>query len=291
MLELNTFSIVAYDADEKAWGVAVASKFLAAAAIVSWAQAGAGAVATQAYAKVGYGRDGLALLSDGQSASEALENLLANDPRHEARQVGIVDAKGNVAAHTGRECNDWAGHKLGDGFACQGNILTGSEVLDAMAQAYQAARGELADRLVTALRAGESAGGDKRGKQSAGVMVVKAHGGYGGDTDRYIDLRVDDDEQPVRKLKQLLESHHLFFGEPEPDDQLRIDEDIARELQTILLKEGYIGGEVNGNWDPLTQQAFWGMVANENLEERWNPDKNPDKIDRVALEYLRKRFK
>lgn len=291
MLELNTFSIVAYDADEKSWGVAVASKFLAAAAIVSWGQAGAGAVATQSYAKVGFGREGLALLGDGKSAQETLDILLARDPRSESRQVGIVDVHGQAAAHTGSECNEWAGHKIGEGFTVQGNILTGPEVIEAMAQAYQAARGELADRLVAALRAGESAGGDKRGKQSAGVLVVKAGGGYGGDTDRYIDLRVDDDEQPVRKLRRLLEAHHLFFGVPKPEDQLHIDEDIARELQTIMLKAGYIGGEVNGDWDVLTQQAFWGMVGNENLEERWNPDKNPHTIDRVALEYLRKRFK
>lgn len=291
MRELNTFSIVAYDATESSWGVAVASKFLAAAAVVSWAQAGAGAVATQSYAKMGYGRDGLALLAQGQSADETLQTLLAEDAGREARQVGLVDAQGRVAAHTGRECNAWAGHKLGAGFACQGNILAGPDVLDAMAQAYQAARGELADRLVVALRAAENAGGDKRGKQSAGVLVVKAGGGYGGDTDRYIDLRVDDDEEPVRKLSHLLEAHHLFFGDPKPEDQLPIDEEIARELQTILLKEGYIGGEVNGDWDAMTQQAFWAMVGNENLEERWNPEKQPNKIDRVALAYLRRRFK
>lgn len=289
-MKFNTFSIVAYSPEENAWGVAVASKFLAAGALVSWAQADAGAIATQSFAKVGFGPAGLAMLAEGKSASETLAALLKDDPKRESRQVGIVDAQGNVAAHTGKSCNDWAGHKLGTHFSVQGNILTGADVLDAMSESFLSASGELADRLVAALRAGESAGGDKRGKQSAAVLVVKPGGGYGGDTDHYLDLRVDDDEQPVKKLRQLLESHHLFFGEARPEDQLPINEEIARELQKILVSEGYMGGEVDGVWDAVTKQAFWVLVGNENLEERWNLDQSPDKIDRVALEYLRKRF-
>ncbi len=289
-MQLNTFSIVAYDPDENALGVAVASKFLAAAALVSWAQAGAGAIATQSYAKVSFGPDGLKLLSEGKSASETLALLLKDDDKREQRQVGIVDAQGNVAAHTGKECNDWAGNKSGQHFSVQGNILTGADVLDAMADAFANARGELADRLVSALRAAEGAGGDKRGKQSAGVLVVKPNGGYGGDNDRYLDLRVDDDEQPVKKLRQLVEAHHLFFGEAKSEDQLSIDESIARELQNIMVGQGYMGGEVNGEWDEITKQAFWTLVGNENLEERWSIHNNSNQIDRVALEYLRKRF-
>lgn len=289
-MQLNTFSIVAYDPDENAWGVAVASKFLAAAALVSWAQAGAGAVATQSYAKVGFGPEGLKLLAEGKSASETLVLLLKDDDNREQRQVGIVDAQGNVAAHTGKDCNDWAGNKSGKHFSVQGNILTGADVLDAMADSFQNAHGELSDRLVSALRAAEAAGGDKRGKQSAGVLVVKAKGGYGGDNDRYIDLRVDDDEQPVKKLRQLLEAHHLFFGVPKMEDQLPVDETIGRELQNIMVNQGYMGGEINGEWDEISKQAFWVLVGNENLEERWNLQENSDFIDRVALEYLRKRF-
>ncbi len=289
-MHLNTFSIVAYDPSENAWGVAVASKFLAAAAVVSWAQAGAGAVATQSYAKVGFGPAGLKLLSEGKSASETLTLLLKDDANREQRQVGIVDAQGNVAAHTGSECHDWAGNKSGQHFSVQGNILTGAEVLDAMADGFVNAQGELADRLVTALRAAEGAGGDKRGKQSAGVLVVKPNGGYGGDNDRYIDLRVDDDEQPVKKLRQLLEAHHLFFGEPKAEDQVQINEEISRELQNIMVDQGYMGGEVNGEWDEVTKQAFWVLVGNENLEERWSLHDNPNAIDHVTLEYLRKRF-
>lgn len=289
-MAIATFSIVAYDATEQAWGVAVASKFLAAGALVSWAQAGAGAVATQSFARVSFGPNGLALLAQGKSAPEVLATLLADDPRAQQRQVGIVDAQGRSAAHTGKECHDWAGHRTGEGFSVQGNMLAGSSVLDAMIDGYKAAHGELADRLVAALAAGDAAGGDKRGRQAAGVLVTRPNGGYGGDTDRYLDLRVDDDEQPIKKLKQLVSAHHLFFGAPLPEDQLPITPEIARELQQIMLRQGYYGGGVDGQWDAVSQQAFWSLVGNENLEERWNPDHNPEMIDRVALEYLRRRF-
>lgn len=289
-MQLNTFSIVAFDPEERSWGVAVASKFLAAAALVNWAQADAGAIATQSYARVSFGPNGLAMLEQGKSASETLAALLENDPNREQRQVGIVDAKGYVAAHTGSQCHDWAGNRTGKHFSVQGNILKGPEVLEAMAETFSNTPGQLSDRLVAALRAGDGAGGDRRGKQSAGILVVKQGGGYGGDTDRYIDLRVDDDEQPVRKLRQLLEAHHLFFGTPKPEDQLPITESIARELQQILVKQGYMGGEITGEWDVVAKQAFWVLVGNENLEERWSLENDPDTIDRVALDYLRKRF-
>lgn len=289
MKRLNTFSIVAYDPAEEAWGVAVASKFLAAGAVVSWAKAGAGAVATQALARVSFGTDGLAMLAAGKSASETLAALLAADPGREDRQVGIVDAHGGAAAHTGASCFAWAGHRVGEGFTCQGNILTGPETLDAMAETFQTATGELADRLVAALLAGDTAGGDRRGKQAAGVLVVRHNGGYGGDNDRYLDLRVDDDPEPVKRLQELVAMHHLFFGKPRPEDQLPIDESLARELQALLLRAGY-AVPITGVWDTASQQAFWALVSNENLEERWAIDRQPDRIDQVALAYLRRRF-
>ena len=291
MISLNTYSIVAHDPDEKAWGVAVASKFLAAGAIVSWARAGHGAVATQAFARVSYGPDGLSLMGQGKSAQETLATLLADDREAGQRQIGIVDAEGNAAAHTGADCGDWAGHKIGKLFTCQGNILTGEETLNAMADAFTSGRGELADRLVAALLAGETVGGDKRGKQSAAVLVVRPNGGYGGDTDRYLDLRVDDDPEPVKKLKQLVTTHHLFFGQSKPEDQLSITQDVAAELQTILQNQDYFAGEANGIWDEMSKQAFWALICNENLEERWSIEGETDKIDRVALEYLRGRFR
>jgi uncharacterized Ntn-hydrolase superfamily protein len=289
-MRYNTFSIVAYDPQENAWGVAVASKFMAVGAVVSWAQAGAGAVATQSFAKMGFGPGGLALMAQGKSARETLDALLAADPGREDRQVGIVDAQGGAAAHTGSKCFSWAGHVLGEGFTCQGNILTGPEVLDAMAATYISTPGELADRLIAALVAGDTAGGDRRGKQAAAIVVVRPNGGYGNDTDRYLDLRVDDDPDPVNRLKLLVEMHHLFFGSPRPEDQLMIDEAIARELQTILQQNGYYTGAAHGVWDDASKQGFWAMVGSENLEERWSLETTPDYIDRVALEYIRKRF-
>lgn len=289
-MRIHTYSIVAYCADEDAWGVAVASKFPAVGAIVPWARAGVGAVATQSYAKVGFGSGGLALMGEGLSADEALTRLLAEDAGRETRQVALVDARGGVAAHTGGDCHEWAGHIKGEGFSAQGNLLAGVAVIEAMAAGFTRAAGELADRLVTALRAGERAGGDKRGKQSAALLVVRPAGGYGGDNDRYLDLRVDDAEEPVAGLGALVKLHHLYFQPPRPQDALRIDEDIARELQAMMIEQGYMTGEINGVWDEVCQQVFWMLIGNENLEMRWTPEKNPFVIDRVALEYLRQRF-
>ncbi len=289
-MSIHTFSIVAHCPEENAWGVAVASKFPAVGAVAPWARAGVGAVATQSYAKLGFGPDGLALMNEGLSAADALSRLLEADEGRETRQVALVDARGDVAAHTGGECHDWAGHKTGAGFSVQGNLLAGEEVIDALAASFTRAEGELADRLVAALRAGENADGDKRGKQSAAVHVVRPNGGYGGDNDRYLDLRVDDAAEPVADLAALVKLHHLYFQPPGAGDTIRIDEDIARELQAILIEQGYMTGEVNGVWDEVCQQVFWLLIGNENLEMRWTPAKNRRTIDRIALEYLRQRF-
>jgi uncharacterized Ntn-hydrolase superfamily protein len=285
-----TFSIVAYDPQEQAHGVAVASKFLAVGAAVSWARAGAGAVATQAFAKIGFGPDGLALLAQGLSAQQALDALLKDDPKFHDRQVGVVDAHGGAAAHTGKDCFDWAGHIVGEGFTCQGNILAGPHVVEAMAAAFRAAQGELADRLFAALAAGDEAGGDRRGRQSAAILVVKPAGGYGGDTDRYLDLRVDDHHNPVPELGKLIQTHHLYFGAQRPEDLLAITPGLAAELQTMMQRLGYYAGSISGEWDAPTIEAFWALVGNENLEARWTPDHNPHLLDKVALDYLRERF-
>jgi len=199
-----TFSIVAFDPANGDLGVAVQSRFLGVGSVVPWARAGVGAVATQAWANVRYGEDGLALLAEGNDAPAAVAALTKGDADRERRQVGIVDAKGRAAAFTGKECLDWAGHRTGEGFSVQGNILVKKEVVDAMADAFVAAKGELADRLMEALEAGQRAGGDKRGMQSAALLVVRKNGGYGGNNDRYIDLRVEDHEKPIAELKRLL---------------------------------------------------------------------------------------
>ena len=205
-----TFSIVGYGAETDALGIAVQSKYFAVGSVVPWAEAGVGAIATQSRANTTYGPNGLKLLKSGLSAEQTLERLIADDSGRATRQVGIVDAKGNVANYTGDECNDWAGAISGKNYTAQGNILAGEAVVKAMGKAFEETEGELADKLMAALFAGQVKGGDKRGQQSAALLVVQAHSGYGGFNDRYIDLRVDDAEKPIEKLQRLLEIHKEF---------------------------------------------------------------------------------
>jgi uncharacterized Ntn-hydrolase superfamily protein len=200
----NTFSIAAYDPDKKEWGVAVASKYLAVGSAVPFAKAGVGAVATQASVNVALGPRGLDLLTDGKSAEEALKTLTEEDKGKDARQLGLIDAKGNAATFTGPRCQAWAGGKTGKNYACQGNILKGEAVVDAMAKAFEESEGPLAWRMMAALEEGEKAGGDKRGKQSAAILVVREKSGPNGVGDRYIDLRVDDHEDPIPELVRIL---------------------------------------------------------------------------------------
>lgn len=286
---VHTFSIVAYDPGRKEWGVAVQSKFLAAAAVVSWARANAGAVATQSYANVSYGFRGLDLMESGASAEETIARLIENDDQRDLRQIGVVDRAGKAAAFTGEKCHAWAGHQVGEGYACQGNILIPGTV-EAMAEKYEKVRGgpgELADWLVLALEAGQEAGGDKRGRQASGVLVVREKGGYGGDNDRYLDLRVDDHPYPILKLKQLVDSHHLFFGEVDPKDLVPL-ETVIKDLQAIMVRTGHFQGKAGGIVDPETLSALGDLVGEENLEERWQGD--PKMIDIKVVDYLREKF-
>ena len=202
--EVNTFSIVAYDPEKKEWGVAVASKYLAVGSVVPWAKAGVGAVATQASVNATYGPRGLELLAEGKSPEEVVKTLTDADKGKDARQLGVIDAKGEVASFTGPKCIPWAGHKTGKHYACQGNILAGEDVVNGMAKAFEEANGPLAWRLMAALEAAEKAGGDKRGKQSAAILVVRDKTGPNGFNDRYIDLRVDDHENPIPELARIL---------------------------------------------------------------------------------------
>jgi uncharacterized Ntn-hydrolase superfamily protein len=289
IIPIATFSIVAYDPNRREWGVAVQSRFLACAAVVSWARADAGAVATQSFANVAYGFDGLALMEAGKSAAETIAALTSADEQRGQRQVGMVDKSGRAAAYTGDGCYDWAGHIVGEGFACQGNILVPGTV-EAMAATFEEARrgpGELADWLVSALAAGQAAGGDSRGRQAAGVLVVRHNGGYGGNNDRYLDLRVDDHPEPIDQLAELVTMHHLLFGEVDPAHLVPLA-DVAGELQTILRRTGHYDGPVNGEFDETTRAALRALVGGENLEERW--DGTGDEIDRVVVDYLIKRF-
>jgi uncharacterized Ntn-hydrolase superfamily protein len=192
-----TFSIVAHDPEAGEWGVAVQSKFFGVGSVVPWAEAGTGAIATQAAANVSYGPRGLALLREGRDAESVAAELLATDEGRDARQLGIVDRAGRSFAYTGRLCLPYAGHVVGEGFACQGNILAGRGVVEAMAAAFQKTPGRLAERLLAALEAGQAAGGDKRGQESAALLVVRAEGGYGQYTDRAVDIRVEDHPRPI----------------------------------------------------------------------------------------------
>lgn len=214
--DIHTFSIVAFDPATGDLGVAVQSKYFGVGSVVPWAKAGVGAVATQARARVSFGPEGLRLMEAGKSSSEASETLLAGDPQREVRQLAMVDAQGKPAAHTGSKCNEWAGHRVGPHFAVQGNLLAGDTVVPAMAEAYERAQkiegSELADWLLAALEAAQAAGGDRRGQQSAAMLVVRADGGPGGDNDRYIDLRVDDHDSPIGELRRLLELHKKFYS-------------------------------------------------------------------------------
>ncbi|MGH2582146.1 MAG: DUF1028 domain-containing protein [Anaerolineales bacterium] len=289
MPPIATFSIVAYDPSKEEWGVAVQSKFLAVGAVVPFARAGAGAVATQSYANCLYGPEGLELMHQGVSAEETISRLVEADENRELRQVGMVDARGVAFAYTGKDCHAWAGHVIKDGFCCQGNILIPGTV-EAMAERFEQVRGgegELADWLVDALDAGQGAGGDSRGRQSAAVLVVRTGGGYGGNNDHYLDLRVDDHPEPIKELARIVKIHHLFFGDVDPDDLVPLA-DVAAELQKILRKTGHYKGPLNGEFDEDTRKALRSLVGVENLEERWNGE--GDQFDRLALEFLREKF-
>jgi uncharacterized Ntn-hydrolase superfamily protein len=219
-----TYSIVGCDLEAQQWGVAVQSKFLAVGSVVPWAEPGVGAVATQAYANPSYGPNGLALLRDGLSASEVVERLTGEDEGRDERQLGVVDAQGGSASWTGPECMDWAGGRTGPGYAAQGNILVGEETVAALAATFEAnAQLSLVQRLLECLVAAQAAGGDRRGQQSASVLVVQRDGGYAGLSDILVDLRVDDHERPIEELRRIYGLHQRLFEVSPREDWLPLD--------------------------------------------------------------------
>ena len=281
-----TFSIVAWDPEVESgpeWGVAVASKFLAVGSVVPFAEVGAGAGATQALANLSYGPNALARLREGADAPSVVEELTGADADAAQRQLGLVDAQGRAAGFTGAECFDWAGDVQGDGFSCQGNILAGPGVVHAMKESFSSTSGDLAARLLAALRAGDEAGGDSRGRQSAALFVVRRGAGYGGLSDVAVDVRVDDHQAPVDELTRLLELHRLLYPRPEELEFVPIDEDLGAELRTLLEACGH-PTTGSGGYDSELRDALFAFSGTENLEERWTEE---PKIEVKVLEYLR----
>ncbi len=293
-----TYSIVARDPLTGDLAVAVQSKFLAVGSVVPWARAGVGALATQSFANVAYGPDGLGLLASGAGATEALSGLVAGDAMADERQVGIVDAFGLGASFTGRRCFIWAGGRTGPGFAAQGNVLAGPAVVDAMVDTFLEGSGRFPERLVHCLAAADAAGGDRRGRESAALLVVREGGGYGGGNDRWIDLRVDDHVDPIGELARLLDLQRLYLDPPLVSELLVIDATRAADLRAMLRRVGALpgdwtaailapGSESNENdsqqtsrpavgeprpftpgWDASWHQALADWMGIENLEER-----------------------
>ncbi len=299
----HTYSIVAYDSATGDLGVAVQSKFPNVGGIVPWAKAGIGAVATQSLGNTAYGDEGLQLMAMGATAPEAMRIVMRRDARPAQRQVGMVDAHGIAASWTGDSCFDWAGGRtlgadgqiassgkgamiVGRSFAAQANIMVSDQTVKNMADAFMRATGPLADRLMAALVAGQAGGGDKRGMESAALLVVRANGGYLGANDRYIDIRVYDDTNPIRELQRLYRLHQLYFFQSRPEDLVPITPDIVRQLEPILLREPLNQKEKwldapQGTATPKFLQALENFMYWENYDVRVRTD---GKIDRVALE-------
>ena len=289
MIHFSTFSIAACDLKTKTWGVAVASKFPAVGASVPWANAEVGAVATQAYINTSYGPNGLTMMAEGVSAKETLEKLLSSDEEIERRQVGLVDARGKAVTFTGKKCHSWAGGLTGPGYAIQGNILTNAKTIQKMESAFLETKGELPARLYAALYAGDRAGGDKRGKQSAAIYVAKPKGGYGGFLDRWIDYRVDDHLDPVPRLGELLELHELYMGESPENERVQLQGDILTDIQKIMANLGYYQPSIDGVYNKIVAESLDSFLGNENFENRFNADEGW--LDQPVVDYLLKKFK
>jgi len=279
----STFSIVAADPERGELGIAVQSKFLAVGSAVPWVESGVGAIATQAWANTTFGPAGLTLLRGGASPDEVRSALVASDEGSADRQFGIVDARGRSSTFTGERCIPWASGIAGENFAAQGNCLAGESVVDALAGTFRDTKGLLADRLVAALAAAQREGGDKRGQQSAALVVYKPGGGYSGFNDRYVDLRVDDHPAPIEELARILELHKLYNFAAEPGDVLPIDAALGSEIAGELRRAGAYKGS-SQTYDGEVRDALVSFMHVENLENRVREDRT---IDRQTLGYLR----
>ena len=273
---IATYSIAACDLEARQWGVATQSKFLGVGSVVPWAKPELGAIATQAYANPRYGPSGLALLHEGLAAEEVVERLTSADEGRDHRQVGVVDREGRAATYTGAECMEWAGGRIGPCYAAQGNILVSAETVDAIAETFESSSGRLAERLLDCLDAAQAAGGDRRGQQSAALLVVERDGCYAVLSDEVVDLRVDEHPRPLEELRRIYGLHQAIFGKTPPSQWLDVDEDLANELRERLARLGY-EGELG--------DAFFTWAGKENLEERVD---GVERVDPVVLEELRR---
>ncbi len=268
-----TFSIVAFDPKTNEWGVAVQSKFVAVGSIVPFAKAGIGAIATQAYANTSYGPNGLALLEKGLTAEETIQRLIKDDEKKEERQVGIVDSFGNAASFTGSECFDWAGHIVGKNFSCQGNILASEEVVKAMAKAFENTRGDLIKKFFAVLDAGQEAGGDRRGRESAAILIVKEKGAYDGGTDNYINIRVDEHPTPIKELKKVFEIYDMcLLLRDDPKDLVKLKGDKVKIVKERLKLDGFYEGAIDDKYDDVTKKALKDWLGTNNFEVRERDD-------------------
>ena len=300
----HTYSVVGWDSATGDLGVVVQSKFPNVGGIVPWARAGVGAVATQSLSNTAYGERGLELLAEGASAEEALRAVMRTDTMLQDRQVGIVDARGNAASFSGENTFDWSGGRVGApggkgslaggkgqvlvgrGFSAQGNILVSGQTVQSLAETFDRTKGSLADRLLAALKAGQAGGGDRRGMQSASLLVVRKHGGYLGANDRFIDIRVYDAPDPIAELERLLALHKLHFFPSEPDNLIPITPVIVAQLEPILLSEPrgqprkWLARK-QGTANPPFLEALRNFMYWENYDVRVRMD---GKIDRVVLQ-------
>ncbi len=270
---LSTFSLVARNPDSGDLGVIVQSKFPCVGSVVPWAIADVGAIATQAWANVSYGPRGLDLLNEGKSATETLDTLIMSDEGAEHRQMGIVDGNGRVAVHTGEECMDWAGHITGEGYTCQGNILAGEAVVVDMAEAYESTEGDLIDKLFAGLKAGQAAGGDKRGMQSASILVVREKGGYEGGNDRYVDVRVDEHPSPIEELERIFKIYDMtLLSREDPSRLMKIEGDVATRIQKSLEKLGLISQISDDTFSQEAANALQEWINTNNFENKYRDD-------------------
>ncbi len=283
---IATFSLVARDETTGDLGVAVASKFLAVGAVVPYAKAGVGAVATQSYVNSQFGTLGLDLLAQGKTPEDCLNEFKKIDPNIKQRQFGMVSHDGSSLSFTGEACHAWAGGVTGRNYAAQGNILASEEVLTALETTFLKEGLSFPERILEALFAADLVGGDKRGRQSAALLVVGKNKGYGGQNDRWIDLRVDDHPTPISELKRLLNLHRLYLDKPK-DEPIQLDSQAIIWLQSLLKQEGLSNEEVTANWTAETEAGLWSLYGIENLEERWL---GGSKVDPVAWHYLKKQF-